>query len=139
MNFRGEKKRKAPSVIIVSLIDVLMVVLIFLVLSTTFKERLPINNVPVVRNPDGTVAPAGEHLIVTVRDRPPHLELESRSITIHELGDVFKQRHQRNTNTTLVIKANKLAPYGEVVSVRDEARSAGITKVYEVRQLPKNR
>ena len=122
-----------------SLIDVLMVVLIFLVLSTTFKERLPINNVPVVHNPDGSVAPVGEDLVVTVRDQQPYLELDNRSITLFELGDVFKQRHAQNTNTTLVIKANKSAPYGEVVSVRDEARSAGITKVYEVRQLPKDR
>ena len=41
MQFRANKKRSAPSVIIVSLIDVLMVVLIFLVVSTTFKERVP--------------------------------------------------------------------------------------------------
>ena len=42
MQFRANKKRSAPSVIIVSLIDVLMVVLIFLVVSTTFKERVPL-------------------------------------------------------------------------------------------------
>ena len=41
MQFRARHRRSAPSVIIISLIDVLMVVLIFLVVSTTFKDRLP--------------------------------------------------------------------------------------------------
>ena len=41
MNFVKNKRRKVPSVIIVSLIDVLLVVLIFLMVSTTFKKEQP--------------------------------------------------------------------------------------------------
>ncbi len=139
MKFRTTHKRKAPAVIIVSLIDVLMVVLIFLVITTTFKDRLPVNNVPIVRNPDGSLAVLGDHLLVTIRDKAPYLRLNNKLVTIHQLSDKFKERQHQDANTTIVIKANKLAPYGQVVSVRDKARSAGIKKIYEVRQLPGDR
>ena len=39
MRFGREKRKAAPSVIIVSLIDVLIVVLIFLMITTHFKNR----------------------------------------------------------------------------------------------------
>src|SRR5436853_6847882 len=38
MNFSGHKRRRPPSVIIGSLIDVLLVVLIFLMVTTAFKD-----------------------------------------------------------------------------------------------------
>ena len=41
MRFLPRKHRKPPTVIVVALIDVLMVVLIFMVVSTTFKNRPP--------------------------------------------------------------------------------------------------
>ncbi|SVA96320.1 uncharacterized protein METZ01_LOCUS149174, partial [marine metagenome] len=39
MRFLPRKNRKTPAVIIVALIDVLMVVLIFMVVSTTFTNQ----------------------------------------------------------------------------------------------------
>jgi biopolymer transport protein ExbD len=39
MQFNVHKRRQTPTVIIISLIDVLLVVLIFLMVTTTFKQQ----------------------------------------------------------------------------------------------------
>ena len=132
MKFRQKTKRNAPSIIIVSLIDVLMVVLIFLVVSTTFKERLPAISLslPTARNAGTTVASSGKPLVVSIRARAPHLRLNNQSITIIELVDIFETRKTQNPSVTLTIQADKDAPFGQVVSVRDEAHSAGITNIH---------
>ena len=78
MKFRQKIKRNAPSIIIVSLIDVLMVVLIFLVVSTTFKERLPAISLslPTARNAGSKVVSSSEPLVVSIRARAPHLRAQ---------------------------------------------------------------
>ncbi len=141
MKFRNKTKRNAPSIIIVSLIDVLMVVLIFLVVSTTFKERLPAISLslPTARNAGSTVVSSSEPLILSIRARAPHLRLNNKSITINELAGIFETQKAKNPSITLTIQADKDAPFGEVVSVRDEARGAGITNIHAQVRIPVDR
>ena len=141
MKFRNKTKRNAPSIIIVSLIDVLMVVLIFLVVSTTFKERLPAISLslPTARNAGSTVVSSSEPLILSIRARAPHLRLNNKSITINELAGIFETQKAKNPSITLTIQADKDAPFGEVVSVRDEAHGAGITNIHAQVRIPVDR
>ena len=141
MKFRQKIKRNAPSIIIVSLIDVLMVVLIFLVVSTTFKERLPAISLslPTARNAGTTVASSGKALVVSIRARAPHLRLNNKSITINELTEILETRKAQNSSISLTIQADKDAPFGKVVSVRDEARGAGITYIHAQVIIPVDR
>ena len=134
-------KRNAPSIIIVSLIDVLMVVLIFLVVSTTFKEQLPAISLslPTARNAGNTVVSTSKSLIVSIRARAPYLRLNGRSITINELAGIFETRKAQNRSVTLTIQADKDAPFGKVISVRDEARGAGITNIHAQVRIPGDR
>ncbi len=141
MKFQHKTKRSAPSIIIVSLIDVLMVVLIFLVVSTTFKERLPTINfsLPTARNAGSSMASSSDPLVVSIAARAPYLQLNNKSITINELAGIFETRKAQNPSTTLTIQADKGAPFGEVVSVRDEAHSAGITNIHAQVRIPVDR
>lgn len=141
MKFQYKTKRNAPSIIIVSLIDVLMVVLIFLVVSTTFKKRLPAISLslPTSRNAGSAVISSDQPLIVSIRARAPHLRLNNKSITINELADIFQTRKAQNPSTTLTIQADKNAPFGEVVGVRDAARDAGITSIHAQVRIPADR
>jgi|TARA_B100000959_G_scaffold226001_1_gene240361 biopolymer transport protein ExbD len=138
MKFLRKTKRSAPSIIIVSLIDVLMVVLIFLVVSTTFKERLPAISLslPAARNAGSTATPSIEPLIVSIRARAPHLRLNNKSITINELKNIFESRRTQKPSVSLIIRADKDAPFGKVVSVRDKARGAGITNIHAQVKIP---
>lgn len=140
MQFRANKKRSAPSVIIVSLIDVLMVVLIFLVVSTTFKKRVPALNLNLPASLSaGSAITETDALTIQIRQEAPHLRLNNRTVTLLELSALLRERVKKNPQVNLNIQADEKAPFGEVVGVRDAASTAGITNIHAQVKLPAER
>jgi len=141
VNFRPRKKRSTPGVIIVSLIDVLMVVLIFLVVTTTFKGRLPAVDLslPATRHVDGAVQQDNEPLIINIRPDAPQLRLAGNSITLPELRRELAAAQKANPAVPLIIRADKQAPFGVVIDVRDAAHQAGITNINAQVKIPSGR
>jgi len=141
MQFRANKKRSAPSVIIVSLIDVLMVVLIFLVVTTTFKERIPALDMtlPASKHAGSSIIESENPLLVRIGKTAPYLRLNNKSVTSYELQDEFLRRLENDPSINLTIQADENAPFGEVVNVRDIAQEAGITNIHAQVNLPKRR
>src|ERR671923_1010871 len=79
------KKRRAPSIIIVSLVDILTILLIFFVVSTTFKKDQPEVQINLPESKTATKAPAElEHAIVTV-DGTDEIKLDGRPVEVNEL------------------------------------------------------
>ena len=63
------RKRRAPSIIIVSLVDILTILLIFFVVSTTFKKDQPEVQINLPESKTATNTPAElEHAIVSVSE-----------------------------------------------------------------------
>jgi biopolymer transport protein ExbD len=141
MHFRPRKKQSAPSVIIVSLIDVLMVVLIFLVISTTFKEPIPALDLslPTSSQAGSSATETEEPLLVRIAKTAPYLQLNNKTVTLSELKDALFQRVSKKPTVSLTIQADEKAPFGEVVNVRDAAQEAGITNIHAQVKLPKKR
>src|SRR5207245_10211232 len=79
------RKRRAPSIIIVSLVDILTILLIFFVVSTTFKSDQPQVQINLPESKTATKAPAElEHAIDTV-DETDDIKLNRRPIDVDEL------------------------------------------------------
>ncbi|MBI3874752.1 MAG: biopolymer transporter ExbD [Verrucomicrobia bacterium] len=129
MRFLLRKRRNPPSVIIVSLIDVLMVVLIFLVVSTTFKQQPAIKLALPVSKQAKEGATENAPLVVTVAKQEPHLYLGDKPVTIQRLEEELALRVSSNPQATLSIRADTDAPFGEIVKVMDAARAAKIQSV----------
>jgi biopolymer transport protein ExbD len=124
MRFTQGRRRAAPSVIIVSLIDVLLVVLIFLMVSTTFRQ-MP--SVPIVLPEAKDAQSSGssqERLVVTVARTEPHLFLNARPITFERLREELLARAAANTNLSLTIATDEGAPFGEFWRVSQAAHEA---------------
>ena len=140
MQFRPRQRRSTPPVIIISLIDVLMGVLIFLVVSTTFKDRLPAIDLslPNSRTQDLTAA-GDEPLTLQIKALPPHWEIAGKVVTTFEMERIFRARATEKPDVTLIIQSDKAAPFGAVVTARDTARVAGITNVSAQVNLPAER
>src|SRR5207248_6252609 len=78
------RKRRAPSIIIVSLVDILTILLIFFVVSTTFKKDQPEVQINLPESKTATKAPAElEHAIVSV-DEVDTVKLDGNPIAIDE-------------------------------------------------------
>src|SRR5213075_267443 len=124
MNF-AVRKRRAPSIIIVSLVDILTILLIFFVVSTTFKKDQPEVQINLPKSKTATKAPAElEHAIVTV-DETDDIKLDGRPIGVDEL-----ERAVRNLSPTrkasLALQADKKASFGTIVKVMDALKLAGV-------------
>jgi biopolymer transport protein ExbD len=124
MNF-AVRKRRAPSIIIVSLVDILVILLIFFVVSTTFKKDQPEVQINLPESKTATKAPAElEHVIVTV-DEVDAIKLDGRTIAVDEL-----ERAVRNLSPTqkasLALQADRKASFGTIIKVMDALKLAGV-------------
>jgi biopolymer transport protein ExbD len=129
MHFRVRKRRNPPAVIIVSLIDVLIVVLIFLMVATSFKQH-PALKLALPESKQTAKPGASENnLIVTIARQQPYLYLDARPVTLDRLQDELKAGVAKNSQVALSIRADTDAPFGQIVKVMDAAKSAGIKVV----------
>jgi len=136
MRFTQGRRRTAPSVIIVSLIDVLLVVLIFLMVSTTFRQTPAVKLVlPEARQAEKTGA-SPDKLVVTIARTEPHLFLGKRAVTFETLQKELIGLASANTNLMLTIQADEGAPWGQIVKVMDAAKAAKVRTVDAITRNP---
>ena len=127
MDFR-EKKRGVRILNVTSLVDVMFILIIFFLLSTTFIEQPNIklelpnaahaeksNVVPTVLVTLGT---GGEIFVNADRVQKTELEAKLRSL----VGRV-------SADKSLVLKADRRVPYGSVIFVMDTAKQSGYKKI----------
>jgi biopolymer transport protein ExbD len=119
------RKRRAPTIIIVSLVDILTILLIFFVVSTTFKKDQPQVDINLPESKTSTSKPAElEHAIVSV-DANDELKLDGKAIAVDDLQKAVMDLPSER-KSTLVLKADEKASFGIIVKVMDALRLAGI-------------
>jgi len=135
MHFASRKRRRTPSVIIVSLIDVLLVVLIFLMVSTTLKKDLPGLKLSLPQSKQAEPgADISKPFVVSVTTNFPYFFIGDRAVTLDRLQNELKDAASRDPAVKLAIKADKQSPFGEVIKVIDAGKAAnvaGITAITE--------
>ena len=124
MKFAARKKR-APSIIIVSLVDVLTILLIFFVVSTTFKRDQPQVQINLPDAKTATKAPAEmEHSIVMV-DSNDQVRLDGQPIEVDALEQAVKDMPDTK-RSSLALQADKKASFGIIIRVMDALKLAGV-------------
>ena len=126
MQFVQNKRRTPPSVIIVSLVDVLMVVLIFLVVSTTFKESQAYIELATSDNPEGQLNSDARPVLVTIPRDKNHVLIGGEEVPLEKLGAKLKAQVDANPEISLSIEADGKVDFEIIVQVRDAAKSAGV-------------
>jgi biopolymer transport protein ExbD len=119
------RKRRAPSIIIVSLVDILTILLIFFVVSTTFKKEQPQVQINLPESKTATTAPAElEHAIVTV-DKDNNIKLDGKSVSGDELEEAVRNLPPTR-KSSLVLQAADEASWHTIVKVMDALKLAGV-------------
>lgn len=119
------RKRRAPSIIIVSLVDILTILLIFFVVSTTFKKDQPEVQINLPESKTSTSKPAElEHAIVSV-DANDGLQLDGKTIAVEELQEAVTNLSPTR-KSSLVLKADQKASFGIIIKVMDALKLAGV-------------
>ena len=119
------RKRRAPSIIIVSLVDILTILLIFFVVSTTFKKDQPEVQINLPESKTATTAPAElEHAILTVSEND-EIKLDGQTVDIAQLENAVRNLSETR-RTSLALQADKKASFGIIVKVMDALKLAGV-------------
>jgi biopolymer transport protein ExbD len=119
------RKRRAPSIIIVSLVDILTILLIFFVVSTTFKRDQPEVQINLPDSKTSTKASSEvEHAVVSVNEND-EVRLDGQVVAIEEL-EASVRNLAATKRTTLALQADKKASFGTIVKVMDALKLAGV-------------
>lgn len=124
------RKRRSPAIIIVSLIDILAILLIFFIVTTTFKTRQPQLeiNLPESRTASPAEQQPLEPLILRVRDADT-LTLGDEAVTLGELSERLRAAIAETPERPIAMQADRDAPFGVVVQVLDALKDAGVKNI----------
>jgi len=125
MNFY-QRKRRMPAVIIVSLIDIFAILLIFVIVTSTFKK--PQSAVTIKLPESSTAAPQPQeqqNLLELTVDPEGVVKLDGADVALEELSGKIKALWK--AGRPLALKADTKAPFGVIVRVLDALKEAGVT------------
>ncbi|CAN5645276.1 biopolymer transporter ExbD [soil metagenome] len=122
------KKRRAPSIIIVSLVDIFTILLIFFVVSTTFKREQPEVQINLPESQTASSAPAErEHAIVSVSETD-EVSLDGKPLPVEDLQRAITEL-PANRKSALALQADRKASFGTIIKVMDALKLAGVTNL----------
>lgn len=128
MNLR-RRRRPSPVIPIVALVDILVIVLLFIVATTTFRSRetqMPVK-LPTAENLGKSVSAQNtqKSLIVTKEKK---IFLDGQEVAAGDLVSALKELKMTDPNVKLKVTVDREAPHGMYVSALDALVSAGLVK-----------
>jgi biopolymer transport protein ExbD len=104
------RRRASPVITIVSLIDILTMVLIFFVFTTTFKTQQPQVEIVLPKAVSGVAATSETKPVILAITPKGEVFLDDKPIELDALGDAVKKIQA--SNGQLAMKADEAAPFG---------------------------
>lgn len=118
-----------PTVIIVSLIDIFVILLIFVIVTTTFKRDIPHVVINVPKSKFGATGNTPTDPIMLTVTSSDEMFLDGQAITPKDLKAGLEKLTTEAPNRTLVLNADKKASFGFIIQVYDTLRDAGVTDI----------
>ena len=138
MNFRRVRGSEPPEINLIPFIDVLLVVLIFLMLTTTFSRYTELSlTLPTADADPQRPRPQALHVVVSAEGRYAVNQTLVSGQGVAGVAQALEaaagsDRHSQ----VVVVHADALAPHQAVVSVLEAARRAGLAQVTFATQAP---
>jgi biopolymer transport protein ExbD len=137
MNFRGGRAREEPEINFIPLIDVLLVILIFLMVTTTYQRVAELQ----ITLPEASADPMQQRpkeINVGV-DTQGHYVIDKKLIaftTVDALAEAIKSAAGDAKEPVVVINADANATHQSVIRVMEAARQAGLIHITFATQTP---
>jgi biopolymer transport protein ExbD len=134
MNFRKGKGREDPEINLIPFIDVLLVILIFLMVTTTYSKFTALQIV--LPTADAEKAMERPFEVNVGVDAQGHYAINNAKVAAHDaaaLADELRSAANGNgevrKNPVIIINADATASHQSVINVLEAARLAGFDKV----------
>lgn len=124
------RKRRAPAINIISLMDILVILLIFFIATSTFKKTQPQLQIDLPDSKTATAAAAArtEPLVLAVKTSD-QITLDDKPVKLETLAAALQAAREREPDRPVALQADTAAPFGVVVKVLDALKSAGVTNI----------
>ena len=120
------KRRRSPSVPIVTLIDILAILLIFFIVTTTFKTKDSLVQVNLPRSSEMGEGASTARRVALALAKDGSVSLGDRLVPIDSLSAALEDFRRTRPQDQLELKADEGAPLGLMVKVWDAATRAGL-------------
>ncbi|GLR11713.1 biopolymer transporter ExbD [Chitinimonas viridis] len=136
MNFRRGRLREEPEINLIPLLDVMLVILIFLMATTTFSKFTEMKiNLPTAEANKPDSKPA--EIVISVSSNGGYaIDKQAISFTGVEQLAADLRKYASSDDTVVVINADGNASHQSVVNVMEAARMAGLGKLTFATQTP---
>jgi len=133
MEFRQQNQRSIININITSLVDVLFILLIFVLVSTTFLEQ-PALDIELPKAKSAGLERIQE-MIVSI-SREGQIFFNNQAVNKIQLADLITQRLQKDSQMPVILKADENVSYGLVIEIMDVMRDTGVKKLVALTSYP---
>lgn len=120
------KRRRTPQVIIVSLIDIFAILLIFVIVTTTFKKAAPSVTIKLPESKSAVAREkASEPTVLSISDKE-EIFIGERRVALEQLSESVSSLIAGNAKLSLAMSADERVSYGFLIKVLDALKEAGV-------------
>ena len=130
MNFQKGRTREEPEINLIAMIDVLLVILIFMMVTTTYSKHAELQiNLP---QASGSQAAAATNQINIAIDATEHYAINNKPTKfdgVKSFSEALSKAAGKQVDPTIIINADAKAPHQAVVNIMEAARMAGYGRI----------
>ena len=130
MNFQRGRTREEPEINLIPMIDVLLVILIFMMVTTTYTKFSELQiNLPQASGEQA--APQANQINVSV-DASEHYAINSTTTAFSDVNKLAQELNKaagEQKDPTIIINADAKAPHQAVINIMEAARIAGYGRI----------
>jgi biopolymer transport protein ExbD len=134
------KRKRTPQIIIVSLIDIFAMLLIFFIVTTTFKTA---ESELAIKLPESKTATAANNptepmvLAITSEEK---IVLDNHPVkNVDELASAIEEAQKKTPERPLAMKADQKVSFGFIVQVLDSLKKAGVKNLPTFTEAPEQK
>jgi biopolymer transport protein ExbD len=124
-------KHRTPAIPLVSLIDILAILLIFFIATTTFKKKESLVNVTLPQSSEMKASAEPTRRVALTLTKEETIHLGEQPVAIEDLAAALRAFKAANPNDKLELKADQEVPIGLLVKIWDAATKAEV-KIDEI-------
>ncbi len=130
MNFQRGRSREEPEINLIPMIDVLLVILIFLMVTTSYAKYSELQiNLPQASADQTSTRPNQINVAV---DASEHYAVNNKIFAFTNVAALSQELHTaaaEQTDPTIIINADAKAPHQAVINIMEAARLAGYGRI----------
>jgi len=120
------KRRVAPVVTVISLIDILTILLIFFIVTMKFPEKQSSLSINLPKSTGGEGSAVVETRLTIAVGDDERIMVGDREVGLKDLGATLKRIREENPAVKFELKADEKLPLGVLVGLWDSFKEAGI-------------